>query len=243
VTDGRLQETITALTRINTGRTDSEGLRVFAGLHRQAQDLVVARIRSGFFADPVFVERLAVHTAAPFLDAARQAAADEKVAPAWRPLATGRRQAGLQPVQFALAGINAVLNHDAPVALVRGCEDAGVSPYRPDVEQDFHRFCALLVEFAEPVRAAFLNDHQVGDGRSQSAMVALVTKFSISKAKSAAWANGLTLWQIASIEALAQPFEWTLAHTTGLIGGQLLVGFVDHLEVTQPLTEEMLFGR
>lgn len=242
MTNGRLPEVITALARIGRDGPGTDGLQIFAQLYGQTMELIDERIGGEFFVDPDFVERLAVHTAVPFLEAIRQVETDERVSPAWRPLANSRRNAGLQPVQFVLAGINAQLHHDAPVALVRTCEEAKVSPYRPDIERDFGQFCVLLVELAQALRAGYLTDGSAGDRRSSLSMVELISRFSISRGQRTAWVNGLTLWQIASIDALARPFERGLAHTTGLIGGQLLIGVVDQLEVTQPLTEEMLFG-
>jgi hypothetical protein len=38
-----------------------------------------------------------------------------------RPLAERRATAGIEPVQFALAGMNAHINHDLPLALVSTC--------------------------------------------------------------------------------------------------------------------------
>lgn len=250
MTDGRLQETITTLAQASADDGGSAGLRVFAQLHGQALELIVERIRTGFFDDPDFVELLAVHTTKHLLDAMYQSADGEQVPPAWRPLVSGSRHAGVHPVQFALAGVNAQLHHDAPVALVSACKDANLSPYRPELEEDFGRCCALLVEFVDPLRDAAINQHSGRHGSvrpafprpAQAPLAGLIKQFAITRARLAAWVNGLTLWQINSIESLAQQFETTLAHTTGLIGGQLMIGFIDQLEVTQPLTEEMLFG-
>jgi len=242
VTDGRLLVTIDSLLEISSHTGGVDGIRVFGELLHRSIVNVDDQIRSGAFFDADFAEQLATRTAQPFLDAVRLAGAGDDVPPAWRPLSAKRRQSGLQPVQFILAGINALLNHDAPVALVQSCNEANLSPYRPEIEQDFHRFCVLLAVFAEPVRAQLTNKSDTGSP-SPAALVDVVRHFSLSRARRAAWVNGLTLWQIASIKALAQPFEVNLAHTAGLIGSQLLIGFADQLEVTQPLTDEMLFGR
>jgi hypothetical protein len=40
---------------------------------------------------------------------------------AWRPLVERRALPGIEPVQFALAGMNAHTNHDLPVAMVTAC--------------------------------------------------------------------------------------------------------------------------
>ncbi len=40
---------------------------------------------------------------------------------AWRPLVEQRAAAGIEPIQFALAGMNAHINHHLPLATVNTC--------------------------------------------------------------------------------------------------------------------------
>ena len=40
---------------------------------------------------------------------------------AWQPLFERRADPGIEPIQFALAGMNAHINHDLPLAVVATC--------------------------------------------------------------------------------------------------------------------------
>ena len=63
--------------------------------------------------------------------AAAEAAGNPAAAPlAWRPLIEQRAVAGIEPVQFALAGMNAHINHDLPLAMVSTCAALATAPRR-----------------------------------------------------------------------------------------------------------------
>ena len=87
-----------------------------------------ASITQGFFADPGFMTELDV-TFANLYFAAAAALSDPAVVPAaWQPLVDRRSAAGIEPIQFALAGMNTHINHDLPLAVVATCAALGTEP-------------------------------------------------------------------------------------------------------------------
>ena len=65
----------------------------------------------------------------------------------WRTASRG----GIEPVQFALAGMNAHINHDLPVAMVSTCAALGTSPEDPHLA-DYQKVDQLLDAAEQSIR-------------------------------------------------------------------------------------------
>ena len=89
---------------------------------------VNSQLGRGFFADPAFMTQLDVAFANLYFAAAGTAGTPAAAPLAWRPLTGQRAVAGIEPVQFALAGMNAHINHDLPVAMVSTCTALATAP-------------------------------------------------------------------------------------------------------------------
>jgi len=214
--------------RAHWSRTD--GLGVFSDVYRQVTELVAVRVTDGTFVDPDFVEDLDVRFADLYLDVPRDLAARRGVSKAWAPLVERRAHDGIWPVQFALAGMNAHINHDLPIAVVATCEARGVTPSARGVHTDFERVNDVLAEVVRPIRQSFLDARVVAAGGALSPVADLVSNFSIDKARDAAWANALMLWHLRDIGFVAHAARDALARTVGLVGRQLLTVFPDPLD-------------
>ena len=106
-------------------RTD--GVACFTRLYLEVTKAVQTELANTTFADPRFLEVLDVAFANLFFDAVRAHEQSPREAPrAWAPLFECRSTRGIAPLQFALAGMNAHINRDLPVALVTTWADAGV---------------------------------------------------------------------------------------------------------------------
>ena len=138
--------------------------------------------------------------------------------------------------------MNAHINHDLAVAVVRACLDTGVSPHRAGLHDDYEKVNDVLAEVVRPIRQSFLDANVVAAGRPLSPLADLVSNFSIDKARDAAWVSALTLWEIRDVAFLERSLEQMLSRTVGLISRQLLVSFRDPLEHTRPFSEAELAG-
>ncbi|MCR6705444.1 MAG: DUF5995 family protein [Cellulomonas sp.] len=214
--------------RAQWSRTD--GLGVFSDVYRDVTALVAVRVTDGTFTHPDFVEDLDVRFAGLFLDVPRDLAARRTVNKAWAPLVERRAHAGLWPLQLALAGMNAHINHDLPLAVVATCEARGVPPTARGVHADFERVNDVLAEVVRPLRQSFLDARVVAAGGELSPVADLVSNFSIDKARDAAWANALVLWHVRDLGFVAAAARDALARTVGLVSRQLLTVFPDPLD-------------
>jgi hypothetical protein len=136
----------------------TDGVVCFARLYRQVTESVSAELERTAFANPPFLERLDIMFANLFFAALEAHERDPARAPsAWAPLFSARSRRGIAPLQFALAGMNAHINGDLPVALVATCEEHGVELRAGSPEHaDFGLVNTLLARVEAQVKASYL---------------------------------------------------------------------------------------
>ena len=154
-----------------------------------------ARLSAGLFADPEF--RLELDVAFANLYFAARCAHDPAAVPlAWQPL-FGDGRAGIAPIQFAIAGMNAHINHDLPVAVTGTCAALATSTV--------HGHASTRLPEGGPaprrggaVRAGILLNPHPSDAvdRHLQAVGNLVASWSINSARDLAWTNSLLLWEV-----------------------------------------------
>lgn len=146
-------------------------------------------------------------------------AARRTVSAAWRPLFQARG-AGRLPVQYAVAGMNAHIEHDLPIAVVSTCRDRGLEP--ADIHRDYETVNKILAEVESPIRRSFLDTvGKVADGRV-GPVVHLISSWDIEKARDLAWVTTETIWELRRTSFLRDRFLDGLAHTVGMTSRALL---------------------
>lgn len=198
-----------------------DGVAAFNRMYLQVTELVGERIEDGFFADPVFMTRLDVVFAGLYLDAV-DGRAPASADPCWQPLLECREQP-LAPIQFAIAGMNAHINHDLAVAVVRTCRQLGLSPASPGVRSDYDKVTLLLAQVHEQVRQSFLDGLVLRVDRELSPLLTLVGAWSIGRARDAAWVSSGVLWELGREARLAEEFRRSLSRSVGMASRALLV--------------------
>jgi Family of unknown function (DUF5995) len=184
---------------------------------------VNSRLGQGFFADPAFMSELDVNFANLYFAAADAAGDPADVPPAWQPLAERRSVAGIEPVQFALAGMNAHINHDLPVAMVETCTALRTAPDAGPHFADYQKIDQLLDAAEQSVRQSFESVAELAVDRHVSAVCDLIGNWTINSARDLAWTNCLLLWQVRD-DPIALGFCLdALAASTALASRMLLV--------------------
>jgi hypothetical protein len=206
----------------------TDGVSAFARLYFAVTEGVEANLAQATFQDPAVLTRLDVVFASLFFAALDAYTRDPATAPrAWVPLFEQRSQRSIAPLQFALAGMNAHINRDLPVALVTTCTELKIELRVESPEHaDFEAVNALLAQTEERVKAQFLTGwvrvvdrllHPFGRLDDIAAM------WNIRAARDAAWTNAETLWALRTSPTLAADFLRTLDRTIGLASRGLLV--------------------
>jgi len=123
----------------------SDGLKWFNRLYLTVTEQVDLRPPGGAWQSPAWLTRLDVVFASLYFGALAGSLAGQTVPAAWQALFEVRFRSGIDRIQFALAGINAHINHDLALALLRADADLGVTPGPQSAErQDYDAVNGLL---------------------------------------------------------------------------------------------------
>lgn len=193
--------------------------RMYLGVTRQ----VNSRIGQGFFADPTFMTHLDETFAGLYFDAVAAAANPSAVPLVWQPLVEQRAAAGIEPIQFALAGMNAHISHDLPVAMVNTCTALATSPEAGTHFADYQKVDQLLDAAEQSVRQSFESAPELAIDRHLTAVCNLVANWTINLGRDLAWNNCLLLWGLRDDPVARGLFLDSLAASTALTSRLLLV--------------------
>jgi hypothetical protein len=221
-------EVIRRLRTIEASASRSDGVVCFARLYREVTEDVHSQLAREGFADPGFLETLDVRFAGLFFSALDAHEHDPARTPsAWFPLLAQRSRRGIAPLQFALAGMNAHINRDLPVALVATCREHGLDLRESSPEHaDFERVNALLAQVETRVKSAYLTgwlawaDRLVHRLRRIDDVVAM---WDVGRARDAAWTNAQALWALGGEPPLTDDYLLALDRMVGLASRGLLI--------------------
>ncbi|MFC8454318.1 DUF5995 family protein [Kitasatospora sp. NPDC057223] len=226
VTDGVLTvgQVVDRMRGIGAALPAGDGLGVFNGMYLTVTELVRDQLAAAFFDDPAAVTTLDALFAGRYLAAVDAAAAGRRPPACWRPLFELRGHPGIHPLQFALAGMNAHIEHDLPLAVVDTCRRLGLEPR--DVAADYHRVNDLLARVEGGVRESLLPDGGLLDAADPLLHVCGV--WSVDKAREAAWASVLALWQLRPVPLAYAAVSAALDGSVGMVCRALLTPLEGH---------------
>jgi hypothetical protein len=202
---------------------EKDGVARFNHLYLEMTRTVRRALRRGVFHDPRFAETLDVRFANLYFDALLRHLENPETAPrAWRPLFSARGRRDIAPIQFALAGMNAHINRDLPVAVVETCRKLGV---RMDATR--HRDYLAINPLLERTQARVKKDLATGlvgvIDRILGRIDDVVAIWSLTRARDAAWTHARTLRTIEGFPEVAEAYLLTLDRMVGFAGRGLLV--------------------
>ena len=200
-----------------------DGLGCFNRMYLEVTRQVQASLGAGFFADPPFMAQLDVTFANLYFAAAAAAGNPAQVPLAWRPLIEQRAQPGIEPIQFALAGMNTHINHDLPLAVTSTCTALGTSPAAGAHLADYQKVDRLLDAAEQSVRQSFESAAELAVDKHLQAVGNLVGSWSINSARDLAWNNSLLLWEVRGNPAVRALVCDSLAATTAAASRMLLI--------------------
>jgi len=206
-----------------------DGVACFTRLYLAVTEGVRAELAAGTeFRDARFLERLDVVFAGLYFDALDAFERRPGSEPhAWAPLFAARRARGIAPLQFALAGMNAHINRDLPVALVAVARELGIvvedgTPQHAD-------FLSVNAQLAT-TEAKVKHEYVTGWLRRLDRIVHrfdriddVVAMWDVERARDAAWTNGEAMWAIRDSADLSAAYLDSLDRMVGFAGRGLLV--------------------
>ncbi len=200
-----------------------DGLACFNRMYLEVTRQVNDRLGQGFFADPAFMTRLDVTFASLYFGAADAAGDPAAVPLAWRPLVEQRANTGIEPIQFALAGMNAHIDHDLPMALVSTCTALATSPEAGAHVADYQKVDQLLDAAEQSVRQSFESSPELAVDHHLTAVNNLIGNWTINSARDLAWNNCLLLWAVRDDPIARGLLASSLASSAALASRLLLV--------------------
>jgi hypothetical protein len=221
---GGVQDAIARMRAISDEVPHGDGVGVFNNVYLRVTEMVLERLmEGGVFHDDAFMADLDVRFADFWFTAYDSPSGD--VPRAWAPLFDERGAAGVLPIQFALAGVNAHIEHDLPLAVVRTCEANGRTPTSRGVREDYEKVNDLLAEVEAEIRRSFLTELEKSVDDHLAPVAHLVSSWKIDKARDIAWVNMQTLWELRRVDFLHDAYAGALARTVGMGSRLLLTSF------------------
>jgi hypothetical protein len=205
----------------------SDGLIWFNRLYTRMTDAVIEHARKHRFDDPVFVERLDCHFADLYFVALAAHLSDPGSGPsAWAPLFQARSRRGILPVQLALAGVNAHINRDLPVALVTTFLELGRQPARDEPAHADYQRITLVLESVMSDTKAWMLEGALGALESVPGEVdGVLEMWSVRRAREAAWVASEVRWALRVSPLVSRHHLDALDRMVGLAGRGLLRPF------------------
>jgi hypothetical protein len=201
-----------------------DGVACFNRMYLEVTEAVKASIQQGSFGDSTWVSRLDVVFANLYFTAVDAMSGPTAGVPvAWAPLTAARGDAGVEPIQFALAGMNTHINNDLPLAVVATCTELGTSPGDGPHHTDYQKVDALLDAAEQSIRESFEPPDVRDADRHVAAVANLVANWSITTARDVAWDTALALWEVRSNRVATDLITHALAHTVAMASRCLLV--------------------
>ena len=203
---------------------DGDGLKWFNWLYLQVTQAVEARVASGGFSDPAWLAELDVQFARLYLGALEASLSGNPIPDCWQTLFASRDQTRVARIQFALAGINAHINHDLPEAIVATCDSTATIPShgRPQF-QDYTSLNPTLDGIIESAKRT-LHVRLLGDALPPvSHLEDLIAAWSVSAGRETAWNNAELLWHLRQTPTLSSKFMDALDGITTVTNKAFLV--------------------
>jgi len=216
-------EAIGRMQAIGAALPASDGVACFNRMYLAVTQDVQARIAQGYFDDPSFLGALDVEFANLYFDAVDTLATAGPVPAAWEPLVAARSRPGIYPIQFALAGMNAHINHDLPLALVRTCTQLGTAPDDGTHHADYQKVDGLLHAAEQSVRESFESGAALRADRDTRLVLDLVGNWSIDSARDVAWDTAEALWRCRDDPTVEDLLMDGVARTVAMASRCLLV--------------------
>ena len=189
-----VDEAIARMEALDEALPAGDGLGCFNHMYLGVMQQIARRLSQGLFTDPVTMTHLDLVFADLYFAAAD--AAEPSAAPAaWQPLLRRRANAGIEPVQFALAGMNTHISHDLPIAIAATCAQLSFAPTATVFRDDYEKVDQVLDAAEQSARESFESGAVLAADQHLRSVINLIANWNLNQAREIAWATALALWE------------------------------------------------
>lgn len=195
-----ISDVLARMQRIDNLLPNGDGLKWFNLLYMRVTQQVDSNPPPGGWEDSIWLTRLDVVFAQFYFSAILNWLNSSATVPSsWQALFEARFDPGIERVQFALAGMNAHINHDLALALLQTGAELNLVPGKPSPEHDdFERVNGLL-EATLPQALQFLATGILGELAQDTGKIGSL----------------LAIWKVRAARDLAWDFAGHLRSLTG----------------------------
>lgn len=201
-----------------------DGVARFNELYLAVTHAVFEETRNAHYADPEFISRLDIVFADLYFAAVDAAAAGKAISKAWAPLFEKRHVKGIAPIQFAIAGMNAHINHDLAVALVQVCSERKAELEDGSaMHRDYLVVNSTLERVEGEIKARFTTGILGEIDEVAGPLDDVLANWSVARARDNAWLTARTIHALRDKPFLYKQYMLGLGRNVGFAGRALLV--------------------
>lgn len=220
-----IDDVVGILVAVDSLCADVDGLKWFNWLYLQVTRAVQKRVNTpGQFSDPNWIAALDVDFAGYYFRAVQSALASNSAPGCWQAVLNVRNQQVETRLQFALAGMNAHINHDLPQSIVATCKARGFAPQHGTSQYNDYAVINSTLDAIIDTAKHQLNVRLPGDALPDlTRLENLAAAFGIAAAREVAWKNAEVLWHIKDAPPISAAFLDSVDATTGVTSKTLLI--------------------
>ena len=185
---GTIADAVALMQSLDTLLPAHDGLRWFNRLYLMVTQQVHTTLNKSTWQSPAWLDYLDVTFAGFYFDALRGSFAGQSTPAAWSAVFEARFQPGIDRIQFALAGMNAHINHDLALALLKTNADFSIVPADDGPEHHDYESVNLLLNDLMPATLTMLAGDTLGVLAEDTGKVGRLLAFwNICRARDLAW--------------------------------------------------------
>lgn len=190
-TAASIADVISILQELDNALPNTDGLKWFVKIYV----MVTAGVRNNpavtAFLDPEWTARLDVVFANLFFSALDAFLKGLPVPSSWQALFEARNQTGIDRIQFALAGMNAHINHDLALALLQTDQERQITPNPQSPQHTDFESVNGIIEAVLPEALQILASDELGVLAEDTGKIGkLLAIWSVRAARDSAWDFG-----------------------------------------------------
>ena len=220
-----IPDVIARMRELDAVLPDADGLKWFNLLYLMVTEQIGRDFAAGLWADQEWLSALDVAFARLYFGAIVAWEQEPDRCPrAWAAMFEQRYTPGVAHVQFGVAGLNAHINRDLPMAVVQACQQRGMAPEEQTPQhQDYERVNSIIeaIEVTAMQRIATGIIGEVADELGRPGQV--VAMWDIRQARNAAWVNAEVLWHQRSHPSLQERYLAVLDRMAGFASRGILI--------------------
>jgi len=183
-----IADVILRMQELDASLPGNDGLKWFNRLYLMVTQQVDLQPPGGAWKSPLWLTRLDVVFAGFYFDAVRNSLTGNAVPAAWSVLFDARNRSGIDRIQFALAGMNAHINHDLALALAATDSEMGISPMLTSPEHADYESVNELLSALMPATLTMLASDTLGVLAEDTGKIGRLLAFwNIIAARDLAW--------------------------------------------------------